>query len=132
VTADSSVLVAAFSTWHAQHAEALSAAREVRSLIAHAELEAYSVLTRLPEPFRLSAADVASYLRAQFPGERLVLPARARRGLVERLADAGIVGGRVYDALIGLTARAHDLPLLTCDARAARTYHALGVPVQPI
>jgi predicted nucleic acid-binding protein len=132
VTADSSVLVAAVATWNTRHRDARTAIRDVDALVAHAELEAYSVLTRLPEPFRLSASDAAEYLNAQFRGERLVLGAQARHGLVERLADAGIMGGRVYDALIALTAQAHDLPLLTCDTRAETTYRALGVAVRPI
>ena len=43
-----------------------------------------------------------------------------------RLAAAGGSGGATYDGLIALTALEHDLELVSRDARAARTYRALG------
>jgi predicted nucleic acid-binding protein len=131
VTADSSVLVAAFASWHDRHAQAVKAVRGVTTLVAHAELEAYSVLTRLPAPFRAAAADAAVYLD-QYGGERLVLDGAARGALVADLAEAGLTGGQVYDALIARTAKAHDLTLLTCDTRAQPTYRALGASVLAI
>ena len=48
--------------------------------------------------------------------------------IVQRLAGAGIAGGAVYDALIGLTAAQHGAELVTRDVRAAATYEALAVP----
>jgi toxin FitB len=42
--------------------------------------------------------------------------------------EAGVVGGAVYDGLVGLAAREAGLPLLTCDARAVGTYRSLRVP----
>ncbi len=48
------------------------------------------------------------------------------------LADLGISGGAVYDALVGLAARAAGLTLLTRDARALGTYAALGLPVEVV
>jgi predicted nucleic acid-binding protein len=125
VTADSSVLVAAFATWHERHDEARRKIREVHDLVAQAELEAYSVLTRLPEPFRMRPAIVAQFL-GQFAGRRLVLGASARGRLVHRLAELELTGGAAYDALIGATAAAHAVPLLTLDQRAARVYERVG------
>jgi predicted nucleic acid-binding protein len=97
--------------------------------VAHAELETYSVLTRLPEPQRAEPALVAEYLRRDYSGKRLALPEAARRGLIERLAALSIAGGAVYDALVGLTAAHHGYRLLSCDRRAESVYTRLGIEV---
>jgi predicted nucleic acid-binding protein len=52
VTADTSVFVAAFASWHEKHALALAAVQAVDVVIAHCLVETYSVLTRLPTPHR--------------------------------------------------------------------------------
>ncbi|MGI8594054.1 MAG: PIN domain-containing protein [Solirubrobacteraceae bacterium] len=132
MTADSSALIAAFGGWHRRHGPALDALAEVADLATHAELEAYSVLTRLPKPHRAPAELAAEYLSGGYPGRRLVLPAARRNGFVTRLADRGISGGMVYDALIAATAAEHGLRLLTCDKRAERTYERLGVAYELI
>ena len=103
MTPDSSVVIAAFSSWNEHHKAALAALGETRDLVAHVELEAYSVLTRLPEPFRAEAALVADYLREDFPGRRMILPESAQRSLVKRLSGLSISGGAVYDALVAAT-----------------------------
>lgn len=38
-----------------------------------------------------------------------------------------MVGGALYGGLVGAAARAHKLPLITCDRRAEAKYWALGV-----
>lgn len=129
MTPDSSVVIAAFSSWNEHHKAALAALGETRDLVAHVELEAYSVLTRLPEPFRAEAALVADYLREDFAGRRMILPESAQRSLVKRLSGLSISGGAVYDALVAATADHHNRALLSCDRRAARTYDLLGVDV---
>ena len=45
----------------------------------------------------------------------------------EAVADRGITGGAVYDALVAATAMNAKATLLTRDHRAARTYEAVGV-----
>lgn len=95
-------------------------------LVAHAELETYSVLTRLPSPFRVRPETVAEYLRRRHPGARLVLPPARRKSLVDELARLGLAGGSVYDALIAATAAHHGHPLVTCDRRATTVYDCLG------
>jgi predicted nucleic acid-binding protein len=129
VTPDSSVVVAAFASWNEHHAAAVEALGDVRDLIGHVELEAYSVLTRLPEPFRADARLVADYLREDFSGSRLSLPGGERSALIGRLAGLSIAGGAVYDALVAATAAAHGHSLVSCDRRATRTYEKLGVDV---
>lgn len=129
MTPDTSVVIAAFASWNEKHDAAVEALGDVRDLVAHVELEAYSVLTRLPEPLRAEAGLVAEYLREDFSGERLVLPGPECHGMVERLAKLSISGGAVYDASVGMTADYHGRALLSCDLRAARTYEKLGIDV---
>jgi hypothetical protein len=45
------------------------------------------------------------------------------------LSRLGIAGGGVYDAMVGLAAKDHDVPLATRDGRARGTYDAIGVHV---
>ncbi len=129
MTPDSSVVIAAFASWNEKHEAAIEALGDVRDLVAHVELEVYSVLTRLPEPLRAAPGLVAEYLREDFSGERMVLPEREHRTLIKRLADLSISGGSVYDASVAVTANHHGRPLLSCDRRAARTYEKLGIDV---
>jgi predicted nucleic acid-binding protein len=129
VTADSSVVIAAFASWNQHHDAAVEAlaAGDVQDLVAHVELESYSVLTRLPEPFRAEAELVAEYLHEDYPGRRLALPERERRRLVRRLASLSISGGAVYDAIAAITATENGHSLLSCDRRAASVYGRLDV-----
>jgi predicted nucleic acid-binding protein len=122
-------VIAGFATWHDQHAAALEALRGVQDLVAHAEIETYSVLTRLPEPFQIAASDMAVYLCRRYPGSRLSLPDTERHGLIARLAGLSISGGAVYDALVAATAQHRGCRLLTCDRRAGTIYDRLGVEV---
>lgn len=115
---------------HAQHRptiEALGARR--LGLAGHAELETFSVLTRLPAPARRSPAIVARLLATNFPATRHLSP-EAASAIVGRLAAVGIAGGAVYDALVGATAAEHGVVLATRDRRALETYRAMGVEVE--
>jgi hypothetical protein len=124
------VAVAALVTWHVGHDQARGAAAEA-SIPAHARLETFSVLTRLPAGRRLAPDLVATLIRRWFPARRTLVPtARLSREIVERCQDAGVTGGAVYDALIGLTATEAGLTLLTRDARAKETYRRLAVPFE--
>jgi predicted nucleic acid-binding protein len=129
-TPDSSVVIAAFASWNQHHELALEALGEATDLVAHAELESYSVLTRLPEPFRAEPALVADYLREDYPGKRMILPESERRTLVSRFARLSIAGGAVYDAMVAATAAHHGYRLLSCDRRAHATYDRIGVEVE--
>jgi hypothetical protein len=96
------------------------------ALAGHAAFETYSVLTRLPVALRLSADQAVSVLAAAFPAE-CWLNAAGMRDLRERLATLDIVGGSVYDALVGQASVANGRTLLTRDRRAERTYRSLEV-----
>ena len=101
---DTSVLVPALTSWHELHEQALDAlAQDVSAIPAHVLLEAFSVLTRLPAPFRLHHSLVARQLGA-LPHALIGLEARAQADLVARCAALSIRGGAVYDALIAATA----------------------------
>ena len=126
---DTSVIVAAFASWHEYHDRARVALDDGARLIDHCALETYSVLTRLPPPHRSSGELVRDFLRSRFTEPYLRLDARAYREFVLELPERGITGGAAYDALVAATARAHSADLITCDRRAAPTYERFGVAV---
>jgi predicted nucleic acid-binding protein len=124
--ADTSVVVAAFATWHEHHDTARRALDGGLRLVEHCALETYSVLTRLPAPHRSPGAVVAEFLRARFPEPFLRLSAAAYRRFVLDLSAHGVAGGASYDALVAATAAAAGAELVTCDRRAAGTYERYG------
>lgn len=127
---DTSVLVAGFATWHQGHTSAVQALSRGVDLIAHAVVETYSVLTRLPPPHRVAPVAVGAYLRHVSTSTYLTLDAHAHRSLLDHLTEHGISGGATYDALIGLTAHAAGATLLTRDMRAVNTYERLRLPFE--
>lgn len=133
IAVDTSVVVAAFAAWHEGHTAARRTLRERPArLPGHVLLETYSVLTRMPPPFRAAAPVVAEFLRRRFPEQPLMLGASGQRALIQRLAERGITGGAAYDALVAVTAAEAGALLLSRDRRAARTYEALGAPYELI
>ena len=90
------------------------------ALAGHAAFEAYSVLTRLPLPLRLTSMQAAEVLGSAFP-EPCWLDARSTQELYEQLADLGIAGGSVYDALVAWAAEARS-PALADSRDTCGTY----------
>ena len=127
---DTSIIVAAFASWHEQHEPARRALDEGLSLIEHCALETYSVLTRLPAPHRASVEVVRDFLAARFKLSMVRLDARGYRKFLMELPERKIGGGSAYDALIAATAVAHSLSLLSCDRRAASIYERYGARVE--
>jgi toxin FitB len=125
--ADTSVVLPALLSDHEAHHAAAEALGACTATIAHVALEAYSVITRLPPPHRAEATTAAAVLEARLPRAFVTLSAAAHAAVVGDLAAAGVSGGSAYDGLIALTALKHDIELVSRDARAARTYRALGV-----
>ena len=125
--ADTSVVVAAFASWHAQHAIADSIVDGKTRLVAHCAVEAYSVLTRLPPPHRVAGHLVRDFLGARFPHPYVGLEADHYAALIPRLVELGISGGASYDALVAATAEVVGDVLISCDRRAAQTYERIGV-----
>ena len=128
--ADSSVAVPLVLASHTMHQQVASfVGRRSVGLPAHAAVETYSVLTRLPGDARLTAADADTLLAARFP-VRAALDAAMQQRLVPELAARGLAGGAVYDAIIALTALQHRCKLLTRDTRAAATYRSVGAEIE--
>jgi predicted nucleic acid-binding protein len=129
---DSSVVVAAFATWHEHHALARKAMVGRPRLIAHAAVEVYSVLTRLPPPHRAHPSIVHSFITERFAEPFLTLSEAGYRELLAAVATRQILGGPAYDALIAFTAAEHQAVLLSLDQRATAAYEAAGATVEQL
>lgn len=129
---DSSVAIPLVLLDHEHHELVARGVRRRRlGLAGHAAFESYSVLTRLPGPARRTPQVVGRLLRSSFPATRF-LGAADTEALYRRLAELGISGGAVFDALVGAVAVAHGVPLATRDTRALDVYRALDVDLEPI
>ncbi len=127
IAVDTSVVVAAFATWHERHLAARTIVDKGVRLVAHCGFESYSVLTRLPPPHRAAPEIIHEFLKARFRSPWLTLSPSDAEALVPALVANGITGGATYDAIVARTARAAGATLATCDVRAVRTYESLGV-----
>jgi predicted nucleic acid-binding protein len=109
---DSSCMIAAVCVWHEHHTAAAQAIerrldRGDRLVVAaHALVEAYAVLTRLPSPHRLAPVDAWALVKTNFVAHATLatLSATAHVALLDMLAAAGLGGGQSYDALIAASA----------------------------
>ena len=128
--ADTSVVVAAFASWHENHKAARRVLDGGLRLVEHCALETYSVLTRLPPPHRTSGEVVREFLRARFLQPFLRLNGAAYKDFILGLPDQGVTGGAAYDALVAATAAGCDAELITCDRRALPVYERYGVRIQ--
>lgn len=128
--ADTSVVVAAFASWHEHHDAARRWLDGGLRLVEHCALETFSVLTRLPAPHRSPGAVVVDFIRVRFPDPYLRMNAAAYRRFVLELATHAVAGGASYDALVAATAVAAGAELVTCDRRAAGTYERYGARVR--
>ena len=105
---------------------------------AHAALEAYSVLTRLPPPHRAPAGLVVEFLSTQFSEPYLVLTAAASRALVQETAKniycaLGCRGLSRVDMFLKedgdvVLNEVNTLPGLTSYSRYPRMMAAAGFP----
>jgi len=128
--ADTSLVIAAFASWHESHEAARRALDGGLGLIEHCALETYSVLTRMPPPHRASSEVVREFLTARFPHPFLRLGEKAYREFILGLPDRGVTGGAAYDALVAATAVGCGADLVTCDRRALPVYERYGVRAQ--
>ena len=123
---DTSVLLAGLVDFGPQSApaqEALHAVAEGKVAKAttawHCCLELYSVATRLPPEFRLSAAHAVTLIQDEVFGRMTVhdLPPGSQRSFLQALGQEGITGGRIYDAHIAEVARAVGAAVIVTDNR---------------
>lgn len=128
IAADSSVAVAAALPWHVSHAVSSDAIASARPrLVAHAAIETFSTLTRLPPAHRVPGSAAIQYLRETFGFPVLTPTPNVYELVLDTAVEARILGGAVYDALIAATAREAGALLLTLDRRASTVYQRLGV-----
>lgn len=111
VAIDTNVIVAALAIRHVRHEAAAAAIQRLADentfvVPLHVLLESYSVLTRLPRPFRVAPLRALRALRESF-GDWLV-PGLAMNDvwpLLGLVANGNIAGARLYDIVIAHTAR---------------------------
>lgn len=105
---DASVIIAGVLAWHEHHE---AAAAELTALLegpaeiilpAHALVEAYSVMTRLPSPHRLSAKDALDVLDGSLKQRTTVVGLDGKEGweLIGDLSRRQIAGATSYDGVI--------------------------------
>jgi len=123
---DTSVIVPAVLAWHEHHAVAV---RVVRDALGAAEraivpvpalVEAFSVLARLPPPWRIRPEDAHRLLAENFrEGTRVVgLDGDEVWSLLDAALASQVAGGAIYDAHITACARkAGAARLLTFNRR---------------
>jgi toxin FitB len=123
---DTSVAVPLLVSSHEAHRTVVSLiGKLVLGLPEHALVETYSVLTRLPGDARVAPGNAVELLDANF--RAVVAPKRKSIAGIHRFCAAhSIAGGSVYDVLVAMAARDHDVRLLTRDRRAAATYERVG------
>jgi len=124
---DTSVVVAALIQGHVHHDISRAVMARLPRIPAHVAIECYSVLTRIPASYRLTASDAATLVKDICRDPVLTLPPEHYRELLAELSVATITGGATYDALIAATARYAGATLLTLDRRAEPVYRQLGV-----
>jgi predicted nucleic acid-binding protein len=102
---DTSVFVASVLKSDLRHRECLklvaAATKEHAGCAVHAVTEVYSVLTRIPPPNRLSPRDglaVVDLIRSRF--HIVSLTAAEHFNVIRRVANNGLSGGVVHDAII--------------------------------
>jgi len=128
--ADTSLVIAAFASWHENHETARRALDGGLRLIEHCALETYSLLTRLPPPHRSSGEVVRDFLAARFPQPYLRLSERSYKDFILGLAEHGVTGGAAYDALVAAITADYGAELVTCDRRALPVYERYGIRIQ--
>ena len=125
--ADTSLVIAAFASWHENHEAARRALDGGLRLVEHCALETYSVLTRLPPPHRASGTVVRDFMKSRFPQPFLRLSALAYKNFILGLPEREVAGGAAYDALVAATAAGCGAELVTCDRRALPVYERYGL-----
>ena len=136
---DSSCLIALLSDWHAQHRRTLISysqwlARGAQSVIAvHAMLETFSVLTRLPTPYRSTPETAKTALEQTF-SRTAIITGMGSEGIwssMDMLCRLGLSGGRVYDVVIArCVAEAGATVLLTWNTKPFLPIAPAGLDVR--
>jgi predicted nucleic acid-binding protein len=127
IAVDTSVVIAAFASWHEGHVRSAAVLAKRPRVPAHVLVEACSVATRLPPPHRAPCTLIGAFLRETFRDSPMLLPPREHARFVQEAAGLEISGGSIYDALVAATARHSGACLFTRDRRAVLIYDRLRV-----
>ncbi|HEX3527929.1 MAG TPA: PIN domain-containing protein [Thermoanaerobaculia bacterium] len=110
---DTNVVVAGLLSWHAHHE--MASAQLIALLESQTEIvlplpalvEAYSVMTRLPPPHRLSSKDALEILESSLRHHVTLIGLDGDEGwtLLQDISQRSIIGGTTYDGLILACAR---------------------------
>jgi predicted nucleic acid-binding protein len=118
---DTSVLVASAMATHQHHHRSVAvfagADRETGCCAAHTLAELYAILTRMPGKQRIVSDQVLLFLdEVEEQLEPVYLNTREYRLAINQAARHGVLGGTVYDALLGQCAlKAGATRILTWD-----------------
>jgi predicted nucleic acid-binding protein len=135
---DTNCMVALIREIHPHHQAALDelSARvqrgETMVIAAHCLAEAYSVLTRIPAPLQVSGPDAMAALEDSFirQGEIVSLDAVEYLAFLRTAPEAGLTGGRIYDALIAACARKGSVDfLITFNERHFTLFQGNGLHI---
>ncbi|MCX6602298.1 MAG: hypothetical protein NTV52_01745 [Acidobacteria bacterium] len=109
-TVDSNYLICVLQSWNTHHGPTIADLErrldegQKFHLVPHTLLESYSVMTRMPDPFRKPPSTVLGLLRQNF-GEFPLLPLPVNPWhLLDDLAERGLGGGQTYDRSIAFAA----------------------------
>ena len=110
---DSNCMVAFVLTGHVHHdpvwREVTDRLNDGQAMVvpAPALVEAYAVLTRMPSPYKLAPESAWQMLQVSFGANGRVhaLDGHAYMALLTRASAAGVLGGRIYDAVIAECAK---------------------------
>ncbi|MBD1857878.1 PIN domain-containing protein [Leptolyngbya boryana CZ1] len=117
---DTNIIVAALSEAHEMHdrarpwLEQVQIDRTIEGFIStHSFAESYSILTRLPPPYRISPANAERLLSedlTQFT--RISLTAEDYQAVLRKVVQMNISGGGIYDTLIAYAALKANVDML--------------------
>jgi predicted nucleic acid-binding protein len=129
---DTSVLVPVFIPGHVHHDRSFrlfaQADRRSAACAAHSLAEVYATVTRLPGRHRASGQQALTFL--EMIEERfsfVTLDVAEYRGTIREAAVLGIMGGTLYDALVGACARKAKAEILY--TWNVRHFEMLGIEV---
>lgn len=131
VALDTSCLIPLLCKWHAVHEETQAVCNDLRGrntpiiIPAHALLECYSVLTRMPARYRFLPSQAYEILLDNFSQDVEIAPNTPAMvwSVLGELSRRGLGGGLTYDAAIARTVREAGATLLLTWNLA----HFLGV-----
>ena len=122
---DTSALIAAVSSWHEHHdrtrveLERRKRSNEELVVAAHSLAETYAVLTRLPAPHRLRAADAIALIERNWKDTPIIhLTGLEMWNALREAQQRTLIGGQMYDVLIAVAAlKAEASTIITWNVR---------------